>query len=131
MFLVLTYSSITSWTSSPAKVSTSSVREGVQSIHEPRKLTAGASWFAEWSPNQLLANQNRLWVSCIRLPGSLTHSHVQQIDFQKQIFGFYIHQKPFFREKKTQHDNKVFIIHEQFVLKSQLLLRFRLLILFF
>ena len=129
MFLVLTYSSITSWTSSPAKVSTSSVREEVQSIHEPRKLTSGASWFAEWSPSQLLANQNRLRVSCIRLPGSLTHSYVQQIDFQKQIFGFYIHQKPFFR-KKIKHDNKAFIAREQFVLKSQLLLRFRLLILF-
>ena len=26
-------------------------REGVQSIHEPRKLVSGASWFAEWPPN--------------------------------------------------------------------------------
>ena len=26
-------------------------REGVQSIHEPRKLTSGASKFAEWSPS--------------------------------------------------------------------------------
>ena len=39
-------------------------REGVQSIHEPCKLTSGVSWFAEWSPSQLLANQNRLWASC-------------------------------------------------------------------
>ena len=35
-----------------------------QSIHEPCKLTFGVSWFAEWSPSQLLANQNRLWASC-------------------------------------------------------------------
>ena len=33
-------------------------------IHETRKLTSGASWFAEWSPWQLLANQNRLRASC-------------------------------------------------------------------
>ena len=41
-----------------------------------------------------------------------------------------LHPPKAFFSKKNKHDNKAFIAREQFVLKSQLLLRFRLLILF-
>ena len=57
------------------------------------------------APSYLLANQNLLRASCYVFKGNLLCLHVQQSNIQKQIFGFYIHQKHFFR--KTCHDHNV------------------------
>ena len=56
-------------------------REGVQSNHEPRKLTSGASRYISKPPKLFL--------------------HVQLSYLQKQIFGFT-------STKKSQHDKKSF-----------------------
>ena len=104
-------------------------REGVQNIHEPRKLTSGASWWAEWPTSKLLANQNRLRASCFVCQANQLCLHVQQSDIQWQIFGLYISQNLF--SKNLYMINKFLMINKQFVLKILLLLRFRLLIFFF
>ena len=81
----------------------------------------------------------------LRLRGSPTLSYLHEFDILKQLFGFYIHKKTLFFEKsqlflhpqktlffeKSQHVHHVFNGHKQFVLKSLLLLRLRLLILSF
>ena len=63
-----------------------------------------------------------------RMVSEPTVSHVQQFDFQKQIFGFYINQKLFF--KNLNMIMKLLMVHKQFELKSLLLLRFRLILFF-
>ena len=66
----------------------------------------------------------------LRLPGLPVLSSRQAIRYSKQVFGFYIHQKPFFSYNLNMII-KFLMIHYQFVLKSLLLLRIKLLILFF
>ena len=81
-------------------------REGVQSIHDPCKLTSEASWFAEWSPSQLLANQNRLRASCyvwqaaqlcLTTSNSISNNKYLAFTSTKSLFS-----------KKSQHVHKVF-----------------------
>ena len=88
-------------------------REGVQSIHEPRKLTSGAFWFAEWFPSQLLANQNRLQASCYVWQAaqlSLTSSN--------SISIWLLHPPKAFFPKNLNMFIKFLMVHKQFVLKS-------------
>ena len=71
--------------------------KGVQSIHEPHKLTSGASLFVKGSPNQLLAKRNSLRASYYVCQAPQL-SQVRQLHFQNQISGFYSHLKLFFQK---------------------------------
>ena len=76
------------------------MREGVQSIHEPRKLTSWASWCAEWPHSQLPANQNHFrasWYVC----------QATQLCLSIRYLITKIHQKPFLFEE-SQHVQSVF-----------------------
>ena len=82
------------------------MREGVQSIHEPRKLTSGASWFAEWSPSQLQANQNRLRASCYDWQAAQLCLTSNNSISNNKYLAFTSTKSLFF--EKSQHVHKVF-----------------------
>ena len=75
-----------------------------------------------------LANQNHLRAACYVCQAPQLILASSKSIFQKQIFSFYIHQKPFFEKFNVIIK---FLWNKQFLLKSVLLLVFRLLIYLF
>ena len=76
--------------------------KGVQGIHEPHKLTSGASLFVNGSPNQLLAKQNSLRASYY-VGQAPQLSMVQQLQFQNPNMWLLQPPKAIFFFKKSQN----------------------------
>ena len=90
----------------------------MHSSDKPGKLTSGAYLFAEF---KLISSHLKSSPSLIlRLFGKQLWLLFQQSDVQKQIFAFYIHQKPFYLEKCEHDHDQVLMVDKEFVLKSLL-----------
>ena len=97
---------VSSESSNPRTPKVCRTREGVQSIHEPRKLTFRASWLVEWSHSQLLANQI---VSEPHATSDRLTSFVSRPAIRYPITNIWLlHQPKAFFFEKSQHVHKVF-----------------------